>query len=645
MYLTETIKVSEPSTKACHSSFCRKNDLLAALALVLLCIGTFFSRLGVVGMIDVSESFYPAAVREMIEAHSYIVPQINYQMYFSKPILTFWLLAAGYHLFGLNEFAGRFFPAVFAIALVMACFWVIRVLSGTRAGFLAGTLLAGSPYFLLFTRASSIDAFFSVFLGLAMCSLLLVVSAGRTKWWPLVYVFLALAVLTKGPAALILFGGGCLVPLIWLRPSRSATRATLASLHILPGLCLFLAITLPWYVAVQIATKGLFLKVFFLYENLGRMLGHTNLRRAFWWRYVLVLLGGLLPWSVYLPAVFYDGWRQAKTSPQLEATGHASLEILVNPRLLCLGWAAVVIVFFSLSKTQMETYVLPACAPLAMATALTLNDWWRQRSKFGLRWLKAVSAIVAGLGCVAAIAGLMIPPQIKGMQPYMVQTLAAAGLLLLLGWTAQYLVFKRGRVSDSLIAMSVTTCLASALALPIGIEYWYTSSSQSDLHDLCRLIKGTNAQIGLFMTYRPSVMYYTQDPVDCFFMPEKLRPYDQPDKSDQPVQLDQGAKANQPDQRDKTDGHNQRGLYVLSQRYLAPRLAWDPRIVVVPVKEQGIWGLYQIKGARLQKYPTLEQSFKWMTTYEMISSNKRLYGLLTDCWSGGTMNLPERLRF
>ena len=615
------ITTSKILEQACQSSDQRKHDLIAAGVLLALCTGVFFIRLGCAGIMDVSESFYPAAVREMIEARSYIVPQMNYQIYFSKPILTFWLLAASYHMFGLNEFAGRFFSSFLSTILVMACFWVVRCLRGPLAGFLAGALLAGSPYFVIFTRSSSIDAFFSVFLGLALCGLLMVLSAGRKRWWPLIYVSLALAVLTKGPAALVLFGVGCVLALGWLRPGKDRMRVVVENLHVFPGIALFSVLTLPWFVAVHLATKGLFLKVFVLYENFGRLLGHTNLRRAFLWRYLVVLLAGLLPWSLYVPGTFIEAWRRSKLKTPEPMASKSASPVLLDARIICLSAVLVVVGLFSLSKTQMETYVLPACAPLAMATALTLYDWLQEPAKSAQRWLHTVSALTVLATVVQVIVLLFIRPYSpRGLEPWMVPVLSSASILVVLGGVLQYWLFRSGKAAHSLIAMSCTMCFACMIAVPVGIEYWY-NQNQRDLHELCRALRGTTNQLGLFMNYRPSVMYYAQAPVDCFFIPQNIQPL---------ASTEAGARG--------------QDLYVISPEWLAPRLSWNPRLVLESVDRRGSWGLYRIKNARLYKYPTLEQSFKWLTLREMVSLDTRHYGMMTDCWSGGTTNLPERLK-
>lgn len=582
-----------------------EHQWLAPLALLALAIGVFFFRLGSAGLINICESFYPASVREMIEANSYIVPQLNYQVYFSKPILTFWLMAGSYHLFGLNDFGGRFAQALTAVVLVMACFFVGRKLKNNLAGFLAGAFLASSPFLLIYTRASSIDAFFTVFLGLTLCSLLYVVSGGSKRAWPLIYISLALAVLTKGPAALILFGGGCVISLLVLRPNFTQLKSLAKRLHLVAGSFLFLAVVLPWWIAVGLSTKGLFPEVFFFYENMRRYLGQVVIRKTIWWRYLAVISIGLLPWSIYLPAVFFDTFKNRQKDN----------ESLLDPRIICLCFASVVILFFSFSSTQMETYVLPACTPLAIAAGLSLADWCKNFSVFSTRWLKGVSVALRVMGVLVLIAGMIVPWFLKGLAPWMAIGIPVAGLILALGFNWQYKLFKSERTEKSLVVTAITMCLFSTLLVPICIEYWY-NDTQKEMHELAGYLKKTPEQVAVYGHYLPAIMYYTQGPVDCFFNAGQVVP----------------------------SKPNSKKLYVLAQKLEVHSLAINPHIRVHPMSEGKKWGLYYIQGGTLTKGAILEEIFKQLSIKEMITLDHKKYGLLTDYYYGGTLNLPKRSR-
>ncbi len=578
---------------------------LAPAALFVLAIGLLFFRLGSVGLINICESFYPASVREMIEANSYIVPQLNYQVYFSKPILTSWLLAASYHLFGLNDFGGRFAQAALTLVLVMACFYVARKLKGSLAGFLTGAFLVSSPFLLIYTRASSIDSFFTVFLGLTLCAFLNVVSAGSKRAWPLVYICLGLAVLTKGPAALILFGGGLLLSLAVLRPSFSEIKLLSNRLHPMAGSLLFLAVVLPWWIAVAIATNGLFPEVFVCYENMNRYLGQVVLRKTYWWRYLAVIAIGLLPWSLYLPAVFFDTFKNKQ-----KAT-----ETFLDPRVICLSFASVVLVFFSLSSTQMETYVLPACTPLAFAAALSVSNWCKGFNPFGMRWLRGVSTTIRFMGMFGLIVGLAAPFFFKSLVPWLALAMPFAGLLVCIGFNWQYLLLKGERIEKSLIVMATTMCLFSTFLVPICLEQFY-NDTQKELHELVSHLKKTSAQVGVFMHYQPAVLYYTEGPVDYFFGAQQIIP----------------KKSNSPK------------LYVVARKTEVQALATSPQIAIQPISEGTKFGLYYIKGGTLEKGAPLEETFKRLSTLQMITLNNKVYGVLTDYYNGGNLNLPERFK-
>ncbi len=90
----------------------RENQWVPPAIILVACIALYFVRLGSFGVLEGGESYYPAAVREMVEAGDMLVPRLNYQLYFSKPILTFWLLGSAYYTCGVPALAGRLWSAV-----------------------------------------------------------------------------------------------------------------------------------------------------------------------------------------------------------------------------------------------------------------------------------------------------------------------------------------------------------------------------------------------------------------------------------------------------------------------------------------------------------------------------------------------------
>ncbi|MEO2082538.1 MAG: glycosyltransferase family 39 protein, partial [Desulfurobacteriaceae bacterium] len=90
---------------------------------------------GLYSAFDKDEPKYLEAAWEMVKGGDYITPYYNYEFRFDKPILVYWLIAAGYKLFGVNEFGGRFFVSLCGVLTVLLLFWWLRRLKGENFAF------------------------------------------------------------------------------------------------------------------------------------------------------------------------------------------------------------------------------------------------------------------------------------------------------------------------------------------------------------------------------------------------------------------------------------------------------------------------------------------------------------------------------
>src|SRR5262249_16383201 len=227
---------------------------------------------------------------------------LNYQIYFSKPILIYWLIASAYHVFGISEFAGRFWSAVLTTVLVLATYWLGRCILNRKSGLLAGLILSSSPLVVTFAKLSLVDAPFTAFIGLSLIALTMTVAVGSRRWWPVFYAALGLSILTKGPVGVVLLGLACLGFVIIRRPSFNTIKKWWGRLQPLWGSLIVLAVIAPWHVAVARTTNGLFLKVFYLYENMNRFEGHVNHQHREVFYYLPIIAYGFFPWVIFLPS-------------------------------------------------------------------------------------------------------------------------------------------------------------------------------------------------------------------------------------------------------------------------------------------------------------------------------------------------------
>src|SRR5205085_11854605 len=118
----------------------RRRVLLAALVAALT---PFFLNLGGATIWDANEAYYVETPREMLESGDYINPSFNYEPRFNKPVLSYWVVAGLYHLFGVSVATERVAAAASALAMIAVAFVLGRAASADLdAGLLAALGLA-----------------------------------------------------------------------------------------------------------------------------------------------------------------------------------------------------------------------------------------------------------------------------------------------------------------------------------------------------------------------------------------------------------------------------------------------------------------------------------------------------------------------
>lgn len=592
---------------------------------------------------DPGEGYYVEAAREMVESDEYTVPHLNYQIYFSKPILTFWLIAFPYSIFGPSEFSARISFSVISTILVFAAYALGKSLSGVRAGIYAGLIAATSPLIVTMTRLSPIDIAFACFLNLATFALLQVIFAARKRWWPLIWIGLGLSVLTKGPAGIVLFFLGTVFFLAVRRPCWAEFRRWFHAIEPGWGALIFYAIVIPWYLAVDFKTKGLFLLVFFLYENMARFAGHTNLGHAPIWFFLPVLAYGLAPWTVYLPAALMRALRYvrmdrtgiteaagsggtavnggrsdsaaataADTVASVEAVGTRAADWRRGQAELFIAcWCIAVFCFFSLSKTKLDTYILPLIAPLAVLVALTLDEWVRRWEEEGKRsqWLYAASWLFAVIGVLLLAGGVGAAALAKQLTFTIRLLLPPVTLVFCLGAITQLKELRRGRAERSVYLLLGSVALGFSF-LTVPIFQWACISRYDDLKTIGTHVRNIDADLAIFDTFKPALMFYANKPVDSFFHPQQLEPVRAGDDLPRPQYV------------------------VVSDRALA-RLAARPGLNLRLFEKVGQWSVYEAVGAKLRKNYTLESVFSTPGELERIVSGKGEWGPLTVPYAGG----------
>ena len=353
-------------------------------------------RLGSVGLVDETEPLFAEAARQMIETGDWVTPYFNGEPRFDKPPLVYWLMAIGFHLLGVNEWAVRLPSALAATALTGLGFYTLRRFGFPQPHWAEATVSASNGKSTDLCRRSTQALWISAWIGAAVmglnietlvwarigvsdmlltgcmaCSLLAFFlgyaqpenPSLQVRWYFACYGLMALAVLAKGPVGLVL--PVLIVGAFLLYTGKFWEVAP--EMRLLPGVLLFIILTLPWYGLVILANGRAYIDSFFGYHNFERFTNVVNGHSAPWFYYFPVVFIGFLPWSSFLPLAIarLRFWRPGIWRQQPRSS-HLGVFALI--------WFAVVFIFFTAAVTKLPSYVLPLMPAAAILVGLLWSD-------------------------------------------------------------------------------------------------------------------------------------------------------------------------------------------------------------------------------------------------------------------------------
>ena len=395
--------------------------------LLVLCAFLYFYRLDAFGLVGADEPRYAQVAREMLQKHDWVTPILYGQPWLEKPILYYWRAMMAYEFFGANDLAARLPSATLTLFLVVVTYlWTRRFRPGAQLD--TALILAASVMMIGFGRAASTDMSLSAPFCAAMLCWWGWHQTDRKWWLVLFYALMGLGMLAKGPIAPVL-GGAIVVAYAVLRRDAKLVLRTLW----IPGILVFLAVALPWYIEVQLKTPQFF-RTFFLEHNLARFSSNMFRHKQPVWYYLPVFLVAVLPWTTYVIAAILDVFRDRRFRLKNKQEPGDGLPMFL------LLWTAIPVVFFTASQSKLPGYLLPAIPPALILAAEYIS---RRVSEMDRPRLSL-------LGCHAALNAIMVgalllaPARIarSPLNSQMIFTAVVIAVLVLLG--IMLLVLSRG---------------------------------------------------------------------------------------------------------------------------------------------------------------------------------------------------------
>jgi 4-amino-4-deoxy-L-arabinose transferase-like glycosyltransferase len=400
-----------------------------ALLLAGFCGFLFFYGLAQFGLIGADEPRYAEVAHEMLERRDWITPTLGGQPWLEKPPLYYWEAMIAYKVFGVRDFAARLPAACDATLLVLAVYFFLRRF---RRGLeLDGALMVASCAGMVgYARAASTDMPLTATFTVAMLAWWAWHESRKKIWLAAFFFFIALGMLAKGPVAPLLAALLIIVYAATLGELRLVERTLW-----LPGILLFLAVALPWYLAVEIHNPQFFHE-FILEQNLGRFSENLYHHTQPFWYYPPVVALALVPWTMLAIA------GAARTAGLWWTSRGAAGNRHRIPRnrlaIFALCWLIVPALFFSISESKLPGYILPSLP----GGAVLLTEYLRQKldedENRPATWLVIVHALLASGPLVPGllIAYLITQHRLPGGKPMFVALAVAlvlcAGMVLTL---------------------------------------------------------------------------------------------------------------------------------------------------------------------------------------------------------------------
>jgi hypothetical protein len=311
--------------------------LITIVALIL------FIRLGSPDIYILDEAKNAQCAREMLLRNDLILPTFNNQLRTDKPPLHYFFMILSYKMFGISAFSARFFSVIMGLLTLLITYFYTKKFVNSHVAFFSVLVLATSTHFLFEFRLAVPDPYLIFFLTLGLFSAYTWIQEKHPLQLYIAAVSFGLAILSKGPIAIILPGLCLLIWIMWQKKWKQIMNK-----HFWFALILIVIIALPWYILVHKASNGLWTKDFFEEHNFDRFINIKEGHGGFFFIPVLFLLIGLLPFMTFIG------------------------ELIKNRRLVLndsfMKFSALVVIvtitFFCISKTKLPNYPMP-CYPFA----------------------------------------------------------------------------------------------------------------------------------------------------------------------------------------------------------------------------------------------------------------------------------------
>lgn len=496
----------------------KHSELFTILGLTILFYFIFFHNIWAYALMDVDESRYVSMSKDMFHTKDFLTLYLNKQFFFEKPPLYFWGECLSFAFWGrVTEFTARFPVALDGMLCCFTVYFLGKRIISRGYGVVSSLIFATSLEFLILAKFAILDIVVATCIGFSLCfGIFTNFCQEKHKkycWW-LFYIFSGLAVMAKGiPGFVIPFGSMFFISLY-----SKNFKEIFKPLYFIPGIILFLLITLPWHIIMLKMHDPLFFEEYIVKHHIERFIGGNELgREQPFYFYILTLLWGFFPWIFSVLAVFI---RKIVKKDFVFKNVTNIQKFLVYNGIITL----FVLVFFSASDTKLVTYILPIYGSLA---CLGGYIWTRYIEKGEYSKIINITVyILGGIFILASIIALFTPlylpaqlnSDIASAKPLCISLLFIAGL-------ASIIFAKK----EKYIGVFFTYVLFMLILSAFGTEKFFEIDYKFGQDDLMRFAEYAKVHNKTLTAYKfdrkYSLIFYSGQPVEygLFYNIEDLK--------------------------------------------------------------------------------------------------------------------------
>ncbi len=475
-----------------HSKYWYKDLSFLSIFYIFL----FMLFLGSHHLISPDETRYVGIAWSMFKDHNYVTPLLAGSPFLGKPILYYWFETLSFHVFGVTEFAMRFFPALIGLFTCLMTYVFGRQVYNRRTAIIASLMVAAAPMYFMLTHYTNMDGEVASWITCSMLFLLIGIhhiklSKHSSTWFYLAYFFAALAFLTKGLMGLIF---PAMILFFWMLALNQWRY--LLKIRLITGLILFFIIITPWLYLCEKQNPG-FIQYFFIWNQFDRFLGDGFNQKKPWFFYLPMVIGGIFPFVFYM----------------LQSYRHHIKNIWKNKHahrteLFILLWIVLITLFFSIPTSKLVGYIGPVIPATAILMAIYVSRMWDQKPSKANQISTWIIIVILPITAIALVSLAFVIPEQKGIlasAPYA----RILGVILIL--TSATLIF--GLLKKKYFGFLISTLLAMVFLVNItliaSLKTWNLQFNWPIAHKTQHYLNiKPNAEVYMFGTYFYSIPMY-----------------------------------------------------------------------------------------------------------------------------------------